>query len=568
VPGESLFILILKWLLERSAERGFEQGADWLFDGARRRRDSTVFTFGSGASDGFTKITFSPPDGTDATWAIVGFGHEDGRPPYITRVHLKRAYRYSMPTGHYRIIALYLTPKLSHDHTPMLVGVGEHYALMPYPSPGLRVPGEKPTRDSIPDLQEALGQSPPIALPPSLSAFLDEQHRPGDGTPSSRRTGHAAPRPPDNRSAPPTQTRRPASASSAPSPNSSRQAPPAGTSKPKASNGDGPAKSRAESRRVTHGRDVNAEAALSFEDAVRGATTPITLRGPDRCDTCRGSGTKPGTASQDCQDCNGNGVVARTRTVTARIPAGVVNGQRLRLPRLGEPGIRGGPAGDLYLLIQVHDDALFGRQDDDVTLTVPISFVEAVNGADLRLPTPHGRPVTLRVPPGTRSGRTLRARGKGVARSDKTSGDLLVTVNIDVPMEVSNDARKAIDEFTAATRSDETREEPMAHPQGDDLTVTVPISFAMAINGADLRVRKPDGSVTLRVPPGTPSGRIFRVRGKGVTGSGTTTGELLVTVNVDVPTKFSDDARKALNRIEAAMPPAPRQHIQERLGQG
>jgi molecular chaperone DnaJ len=238
----------------------------------------------------------------------------------------------------------------------------------------------------------------------------------------------------------------------------------------------------------TRGRDVEAEVALNFGDAVRGVTMPITLRAPGVCDTCHGAGTKPGAVPHTCPVCHGSGLVTnnqgafslsepcrncqgvgtiidekdrcpechgtggvtKTRTLTIRIPAGVADGQKIRLAGRGEPGDRGGPAGDLYVLIQVREDPLFGRDGDDLTLAVPISFPEAVNGVDLRVPTLDGS-VTLRVPPGTPSGRTLRVRGKGVAPRDKAIGDLLVTVFIAVPKELSMEARKALDEFAAAT---------------------------------------------------------------------------------------------------------------------
>ena len=238
----------------------------------------------------------------------------------------------------------------------------------------------------------------------------------------------------------------------------------------------------------TRGRDVEAEVTLDFVDAVRGVTMPITLRAPGVCDTCHGSGARPGTepsrcpvchgsglvtsnqgafslsepcrncqgvgtvvADKDkCPECHGTGGVTKTRTLTIRIPAGVNDGQRIRLAGRGEPGDRGGPAGDLYVLIKVRDDSLFGRYGDDLTLAVPITFAEAVNGVDLRVPTLDGS-VTLRVPPGTPSGRTLRVRGKGVTRRDKTVGDLLVTVDVVVPKDLSAEARKALDEFQGLT---------------------------------------------------------------------------------------------------------------------
>ena len=153
---------------------------------------------------------------------------------------------------------------------------------------------------------------------------------------------------------------------------------------------------------------------------------------------------------EKCPECRGTGGVTKTRTINVRIPPGVADGQRIRLAGRGEPGERGGRAGDLYVQIKVRPDDLFGRSGDDLTLTVPVTFAEAVLGTDLRVPTLDGS-VTLRVPPGTRSKSTLRARGRGVPRRDGTAGDLLVTIEVDVPKNLSAEARKALEEFAAAT---------------------------------------------------------------------------------------------------------------------
>jgi molecular chaperone DnaJ len=234
------------------------------------------------------------------------------------------------------------------------------------------------------------------------------------------------------------------------------------------------------------GRDVEAEMALDFADAVRGTTQQLTLRAPGICDTCHGSGAKPGTqprtcpvcggvglvthnqgsfsfsepcrecqgvgsiVEEKCPECRGTGGVTKSRTLTVRFPPGVADGQRIRLAGRGEPGERGGPAGDLYVLVKVRPDELFGRSGDDLTLTVPITYAEAVLGTDLRVPTLDGA-VTLRVPPGTPSGRTLRARGKGVVRRSAPAGDLLVTVDVVVPRDLSSTARDALEAFAAQT---------------------------------------------------------------------------------------------------------------------
>jgi molecular chaperone DnaJ len=142
--------------------------------------------------------------------------------------------------------------------------------------------------------------------------------------------------------------------------------------------------------------------------------------------------------------------VTKTRTLTVRFPPGVADGQRIRLAGRGEPGERGGPAGDLYVLVKVRPDDLFGRSGGDLTLTVPITFAEAALGTDLRVPTLDGS-VTLRVPPGTPSGRTLRARGKGVTRRNGPAGDLLVTIEVVVPQDLSATARDALAAFAEQT---------------------------------------------------------------------------------------------------------------------
>ncbi|SCE72075.1 molecular chaperone DnaJ [Micromonospora purpureochromogenes] len=250
--------------------------------------------------------------------------------------------------------------------------------------------------------------------------------------------------------------------------------------------GGGGAGAPARPRGPARGRDVETEVALDFDDAVRGVTVPLTLRAPGVCDTCHGDGAKPGTrptacpvchgagvttrnqgsfsfsepcrtcqgvgtvVEEKCPECQGTGGVTKTRTLNVRFPAGVADGQRIRLAGRGEPGERGGPAGDLFVQVKVRPDELFGRTGDDLTLTVPITFAEAVLGTDLRVPTLDGA-VTLRVPPGTPSGRVLRARGKGVVRRDGRAADLLVTLDVVVPAVVSDEARATLESFAEQT---------------------------------------------------------------------------------------------------------------------
>jgi len=246
------------------------------------------------------------------------------------------------------------------------------------------------------------------------------------------------------------------------------------------------------------GSDLEAELHLSFEDAAHGVTTSVNLTSDVACSACHGSGAKPGTTPRRCPTCDGRGVLDenqgyfsfsqpcaacagrgiiideacptchgtgiehRPRQVKVRIPAGVTDGQRIRLKGRGTPGRNGGPNGDLYVITRVADHPLFGRSGRNLTLTVPITYPEAVLGSKITVPTLDGGPVTLKVPPGTRSGKTFRVRGRGVA-SDNGSGDLLVTVEVAVPTNLSAEERKAVEALAAATT-----ESPRAHMEAND----------------------------------------------------------------------------------------------------
>ena len=153
------------------------------------------------------------------------------------------------------------------------------------------------------------------------------------------------------------------------------------------------------------------------------------------CRNCRGTGS---VVDDPCPTCGGSGVTTQTRTITVRIPAGVKDGQRIRLAGKGAPGRRGGPAGDLFVVVHVAEHELFGRKGDDLTLTVPITFAEAALGTTLTVPTLDGT-VSLKVPAGTASGRTLRVRGRGVPGKG-SAGDLLVTLEVAVPVRLDRGA--------------------------------------------------------------------------------------------------------------------------------
>jgi molecular chaperone DnaJ len=233
------------------------------------------------------------------------------------------------------------------------------------------------------------------------------------------------------------------------------------------------------------GNDLEASLHLSFSDAIEGLTTTVNLTSDAACHTCGGTGAAPGTSpvicsrcggrgvlddnqglfsfsqpcptcggtgmrvETPCKTCRGTGVERRPRQVKVRIPPGVDDGQRIRLKSRGGVGHNGGPPGDLYVVVRVAPHELFGRKGRDLTLTVPITFPEAALGSTVTVPT-LDKPVTLRIPPGTRSGRTFRVRGHGAA-DGKGHGDLLVTVEVTVPEQLSDEQREAVEALATAS---------------------------------------------------------------------------------------------------------------------
>jgi molecular chaperone DnaJ len=243
------------------------------------------------------------------------------------------------------------------------------------------------------------------------------------------------------------------------------------------------------------GADVTAHLTLSFEDAAHGITTTLHLTSDAPCSTCHGSGARPGTGPRPCSQCGGRGVVddnqgffsfsspcrscsgagtviddpcgtcrgsgveRRPRQVQARIPAGVADGQTIRLKGRGSPGRNGGPAGDLLVEISVTPHPRFARHGHDLTVHVPITFPEAVLGAEIDVPTLDGGTVKLRLKPGTASGSRHRVRGKGLSitrKSGTATGDLIVTVEVQVPRDLTDDQRAAVEQL-AATLPDPRR---------------------------------------------------------------------------------------------------------------
>jgi molecular chaperone DnaJ len=230
------------------------------------------------------------------------------------------------------------------------------------------------------------------------------------------------------------------------------------------------------------GDDLETQLHLSFDDAIAGVTTSVHLTSDAPCSTCHGTGASPGTApatcgtcggrgvldenqglfsfsqpctvcggrgrvvTDPCRTCGGNGLERRPRQVKVRIPAGVKDGQRIRLKGRGGVGRNGGPHGDLFVVVDVAAHKIFGRSQKNLTVTVPVTFAEAALGANVAVPTVDGGSVTLKIPAGTPTGKKFRVKGKGVAAgTNSPAGDLVVTIEIAVPAKLTDEQRQAVE---------------------------------------------------------------------------------------------------------------------------
>lgn len=233
------------------------------------------------------------------------------------------------------------------------------------------------------------------------------------------------------------------------------------------------------------GADLRYDLNIAFEDAVYGAEKTIQLQKSESCDRCQGEGSEPGHSKQRCDYCGGQGQISMThgffsvrqpcpkcrglgeivehpcrqcrgegrvlkpRTIQIRIPAGVDTGARLRVAGEGEAGTRGGPSGDLYVVLHVDEHELFQRQGDDIIVEVPLDFPTAALGGSIRVPTISGM-ANLKVPPGTQSGAVFRLRGKGVPSvRGQGRGDQHVRVSIEVPRDLNREQREKLQAFAA-----------------------------------------------------------------------------------------------------------------------
>jgi molecular chaperone DnaJ len=255
--------------------------------------------------------------------------------------------------------------------------------------------------------------------------------------------------------------------------------------------GPGPGTTGTRARpRAQAGRDLETEVRISFEQAIEGAQVPLAVPTSSPCTTCRGTGAKPGTAPEICPQCQGRGVDAQsqglfsisqpcsrcggsgtiikdpcptchgsgaTKTVKryrVNIPAGVRDGSRIRLAGKGEPGQRGGPAGDLYVVTRVSESPVFKRKGEHVEVEVPLTIPEAIRGATIEVPTLHGT-KKLRVPSATSHGTIQRLRGEGPPRlNGRGRADIHYRFVIDVPATLSKEQKAAVDELSKVMNGD------------------------------------------------------------------------------------------------------------------
>jgi len=249
---------------------------------------------------------------------------------------------------------------------------------------------------------------------------------------------------------------------------------------------------------VFRGADLGYELRLDLENAVTGDSVTIDVPTQVSCESCDGSGAKKGTdpikcstcggvgqvrmqqgffsiqqtcpackgagttIGDPCEDCNGRGRIRKTKTLSVKVPAGVDDGDRIRLSGEGEAGRNGGPPGDLYVEIRVHSHKLFTRDGADLACEVPISVATATLGGEVELPTLDGN-VALKVPAGTQSGRVFRLRGKGVTTvRDSRQGDLFAKVAVETPVNLSAEQKDLLHRFDESIRAGGEKHSPRA----------------------------------------------------------------------------------------------------------
>lgn len=244
----------------------------------------------------------------------------------------------------------------------------------------------------------------------------------------------------------------------------------------------GSAGRRGRGARGQRGADLRYDVSLAFEEAAAGVTTQVHVTRHEICDDCKGTGAKPGSGMATCRTCGGRGQMSyqqgffsitrtcpacqgagrvvreacancrgqgrleRQRTLEVGIPAGVETGTRLRMTGQGEPGVNGGPPGDLYVFLEVKEHPFFERRGADLYSTIPVSFPQAVLGATIAIPTLNGE-EEFEIPEGTQSGQIFRIKGKGLPNPHGGRGDLYVSVRVEVPSKLTREQRRLFEEL-------------------------------------------------------------------------------------------------------------------------
>ena len=249
-------------------------------------------------------------------------------------------------------------------------------------------------------------------------------------------------------------------------------------------------------QQVYRGNDLSYAMEITLEEAARGKDTQIRIPSWDTCETCHGSGAKPGTSPKTCGTCNGSGTVhmrqgffsiqqtcpncrgtgkiipepcttcngagkiKKQKTLEVKIPAGINEGMRIRSAGNGEPGTNGGPSGDLYIEIRVKQHDIFERDGDDLHCTVPVGLTTAALGGTIEVPTLGGN-AEIELPEGTQHGKTFRLRGKGI-KGIRSSypGDLYAHVAVETPVKLTEHQRKLLKELDESLRKGGERHSP------------------------------------------------------------------------------------------------------------
>jgi molecular chaperone DnaJ len=256
-------------------------------------------------------------------------------------------------------------------------------------------------------------------------------------------------------------------------------------------------------QQVYRGSDLSYAMEITLEEAARGKETQIRIPSWENCETCKGSGAKPGTSAKTCTTCNGSGTVhlrqgffsiqqtcpqchgsgkiipepcttcngqgrvKKTKTLEVKIPPGINEGMRIRSAGNGEPGTNGGPAGDLYIEIRIKEHEIFERDGDDLHCTVPISFATAALGGSIEVPTLSGK-AEIDLPEGTQHGKTFRLRGKGIkgVRSSYP-GDLYCHVQLETPVKLTEHQKKLFKELDESLRKGGEKHSPTGKSWAD-----------------------------------------------------------------------------------------------------